>query len=41
VLAVLVLGLGAVLMVAPFLWMLTTSLRSPGKAYDLPPAVDS
>jgi multiple sugar transport system permease protein len=37
VLAVAFLGLGAVLMIAPFLWMLTTSLRTPGRAYDLPP----
>lgn len=37
VVAMVLLGLGAVAMVAPFLWMLTTSLRSPGHAYDLPP----
>ncbi|GAA2173782.1 carbohydrate ABC transporter permease [Arthrobacter parietis] len=31
------LTLGAIAMIAPFLWMFTTSLRSPGNAYDLPP----
>ena len=37
VVSVAILAIGAVVMVAPFLWMFTTSLRSPGTAYDLPP----
>ncbi|MCL3859806.1 carbohydrate ABC transporter permease [Actinotalea sp. K2] len=37
VIAIILLGLGAIAIVAPFLWMVTTSLRSPGRAYDLPP----
>lgn len=35
--SVVLLALGALAMIAPFLWMFTTSLRSPGEAYDLPP----
>ena len=30
-------GVGAVGMIAPFLWMFTTSLRDASHAYDLPP----
>ena len=32
-----VLGIGALLMVAPFLWMFTTSLRPTTEAFNLPP----
>lgn len=32
-----VLGVGAFLMVAPFLWMITTSLRPVSEAFNLPP----
>ena len=37
VVSIVILALGALAMIAPFLWMFTTSLRSPGTAYDLPP----
>ncbi|MCA0322407.1 MAG: carbohydrate ABC transporter permease [Actinobacteria bacterium] len=37
VVAVTILVIGAIGMVAPFLWMFTTSLRTSTKAYDLPP----
>jgi multiple sugar transport system permease protein len=37
VVAVAILILGAVGMLAPFLWMFTTSLRTSTRAYDLPP----
>lgn len=35
--AVVILGLGALAMIAPFLWMFATSLRAATHAYDLPP----
>jgi multiple sugar transport system permease protein len=36
--AIAVLGLGAILMVMPFLWMFSTSLRPSAESYKLPPA---
>src|SRR6476661_3683195 len=36
-LSIALLILGAVGMIAPFLWMFTTSLRDASHAYDLPP----
>lgn len=36
--AILLLGLGAVFMALPFLWMFATSLRPVGESYTLPPA---
>lgn len=36
-LTLVLLGLGAVLFIAPFLWMFTTSMRPAANAYDLPP----
>lgn len=35
--ALVILALGALGMIAPFLWMFSTSLRTPTSAYDLPP----
>jgi multiple sugar transport system permease protein len=32
------LGIGALLMLLPFLWMFATSMRPPGEAYKLPPS---
>jgi multiple sugar transport system permease protein len=37
-LAIALLGLGAAVMVLPFLWMFSTSLRPVGESYQLPPA---
>lgn len=37
IVAAVVLTVGAVLMVAPFLWMFATSMRNARNAYDLPP----
>jgi multiple sugar transport system permease protein len=37
-LAMVVLIIGGIGMVAPFLWMFATSMRSPTEAFDLPPA---
>src|SRR5947208_2026242 len=36
--ALVVLGVGAILMVMPFLWMFSTSLRPSADSYRLPPA---
>lgn len=36
-LAALALALGAVVMVAPFAWMLSTALKAPGEAFSFPP----
>ncbi len=36
--AMVVLGVGAILMVMPFLWMFSTSLRPSAESYKLPPA---
>src|SRR2546423_4369960 len=36
--ALVVLGVGAILMVMPFLWMFSTSLRPSAESYKLPPA---
>ncbi len=36
--AILLLGIGAILMAMPFLWMFATSLRPIGESYKLPPA---
>jgi multiple sugar transport system permease protein len=36
--AIVVLGVGAILMVMPFLWMFSTSLRPSAESYKLPPA---
>ncbi len=38
VLAMLLLGVGAILMVMPFLWMFSTSLRPSAESFKLPPA---
>ena len=38
VVAIVVLGVGAILMVMPFLWMFSTSLRPSAESYKLPPA---
>jgi multiple sugar transport system permease protein len=36
--AILVLGIGAIVMILPFLWMFSTSLRPASESYKLPPA---
>src|SRR6266487_3288007 len=36
--ALLVLGAGAIFMILPFLWMFSTSLRPSAESYKLPPA---
>src|SRR5215470_9412411 len=36
--AIVLLGLGAILMLMPFLWMFSTSLRPSAESYKLPPA---
>ncbi len=36
--AILVLGAGAIIMILPFLWMFSTSLRPSAESYKLPPA---
>jgi multiple sugar transport system permease protein len=36
--AIVVLGLGAIIMILPFLWMFSTSLRASADSYKLPPA---
>lgn len=38
VVAMLILGVGAILMVMPFLWMFSTSLRPSAESFKLPPA---
>lgn len=38
VVAILLLGVGAILMIMPFLWMFSTSLRPSAESYKLPPA---
>jgi multiple sugar transport system permease protein len=38
IIAIVVLGVGAILMVMPFLWMFSTSLRPSAESYKLPPA---
>src|SRR5437879_9462599 len=38
IVAIVLLGLGAILMLMPFLWMFSTSLRPSAESYKLPPA---
>src|SRR3981081_685772 len=38
IVAMVVLGLGAIVMIMPFLWMFSTSLRPSAESYKLPPA---